>query len=179
MTTKIFFIFVALIICSVSVFTLYKQMTKNSSNTKPINTMSNTPVNSKSANIPQLEFSKSITIGKVELMVAVADTSAKQAQGLSGQTNLPNGTGMLFDYKNSSRSMPGFWMRQMNFDIDILWIRDGAVVDISEQVPAPKPGTLEKDLPRYYPKEEIDTVVEVPAGWVKQNSVTVGTKVNL
>jgi uncharacterized membrane protein (UPF0127 family) len=122
------------------------------------------------------QFTIPISIGQSKLQVAVADTDALRQQGLSGQPGLKENQGMLFDFKNSERSRPGFWMKEMLFPLDIIWIRDSTVVDVARNVPAPDPATPLSDLPQYFPSEPIDTVVEVLAGWCEKHGIAVGEK---
>lgn len=49
----------------------------------------------------------------------LADTDAKRQKGLSNQEELPSGQGMLFVFEKSAK--PCFWMKDMNFPVDILW----------------------------------------------------------
>ena len=80
---------------------------------------------------------------------------------------------MLFVYTNKER-FP-FWMRNMHFPIDILWIDDRTIVDISKNVPASdKPVN---QLPIYHPTTPVDKVLELPAGTVDRVGIVIGDKV--
>ena len=63
---------------------------------------------------------------------------------------------MLFRYEQPGRH--GFWMPDMHFDIDILWIRAGRIVHVEANVPHGDARTI------YRPSEPADLVLEVPAG---------------
>jgi len=63
-----------------------------------------------------------VTIANHNFSVAVASTSTQQQQGLSGRKNLPQDQGMLFIFKSANRYP--FWMKDMNFPLDILFIKD-------------------------------------------------------
>ena len=70
---------------------------------------------------------------------------------------------MLFVY--DSPKVLDFWMKNMHFPLDILWIGpDCTLVDFSRNVPPPTPGTQNSDLERYRPSAEIQHVLEVNAG---------------
>src|SRR6516162_4003761 len=69
--------------------------------------------------------------------VDVARTPEERARGLGGRTALAPGTGMAFPFDEPGR--PAFWMAGMYFDIDIVWIRDSRVVDLSERLLHPPP----------------------------------------
>jgi uncharacterized membrane protein (UPF0127 family) len=104
-----------------------------------------------------------VSIRGERVAAEVADTRAEQVQGLSGRDALAWGRGMLFLYDR-----PGFyafWMKDMRFDIDIVWIREHHVVGITNRAPAPPEGTPEGELPAFQPGELVDAVLEVPAGF--------------
>lgn len=100
--------------------------------------------------------------------IEIADTREAQRRGLSGRKRLAWNRGLLFTYDE-----PGFyafWMKEMHFDIDIIWIRDQRIVDIHHRVPKPDSsnGPLpEGQLPRYRPRELVNRVLEVPAGYAQ------------
>lgn len=114
---------------------------------------------------------KEIIIGQTKFEVEVADTPSSQAKGLSGHRPLLENTGMLFIF--SQLTMPGFWMKDMNFPLDIVWISGGKVVDILENL-APDDSPNRKV---YYPKQMIDGVLEVAAGSVLKNNIKIGDDV--
>lgn len=109
-----------------------------------------------------------VTIGKDKYEVEIADTILRRTQGLSGREGLREGTGMLFPF--GSLGVYGFWMKDMKFAIDIVWIAEGRVVGFSENVPPPTglPLTI------YNPPQPVDTVLELTAGTVQGDGLTVG-----
>jgi uncharacterized membrane protein (UPF0127 family) len=94
--------------------------------------------------------------------VDVADDVDSRAQGLSGRPSLQPGHGMWFPYARADRY--GFWMRDMNFDIDIVWVRSGVIVDITHDAPH----EVEEPLPVYRPRVPADAILEVPAGTARR-----------
>ncbi|OGI72922.1 hypothetical protein A3D42_01605 [Candidatus Nomurabacteria bacterium RIFCSPHIGHO2_02_FULL_41_18] len=56
------------------------------------------------------------------IKVELARTPEVQARGLSGRESLKENEGMLFVFDNLGRH--GFWMKDMNFPIDIIWISE-------------------------------------------------------
>lgn len=121
---------------------------------------------------------KQITIGNKELSAEIVDTDALRRKGLSEKTSLTDNEGMLFVFDRQNTSV-SFWMKDMKMAIDIIWIDDGKVVQIDENVPAPKTGTPDKDLRLYKPQTTIDYVLEVRAGFSKKYGIKQGTSVNL
>lgn len=115
------------------------------------------------------EHTPIVAIGGTRVAVAVADTPEKRAQGLSGRTSLTDGTGMLFVFPEVG--LHGFWMKDMQFSIDIIWLsEDGAVVHMAEDVPPESyPASFRPEEPALY-------VLEVPAGFVKAHHIATGSK---
>jgi len=98
----------------------------------------------------------------------------QKAQGLSGRTSLSDNQGMLFDFSDDNIPRPAFWMKDMIIDLDIIWIKDYTIVEITKNVPAPDSGTSDSYLQRYSPDQDIDSVLEVRSGWTDQYNIKVG-----
>jgi uncharacterized membrane protein (UPF0127 family) len=67
-------------------------------------------------------------------------------------------------------------MKNMNFDIDIIWVRDGQVADITRQARV-QPEASDADLIRYSPSIAVDRVLELPAGWADRYGLKIGDEV--
>lgn len=115
-----------------------------------------------------------VKIGKTSINVEVADTPDKRDQGLSNRKSLNQDSGMLFVFDQKDRHP--FWMKQMHFDLDFIWIADDKVVDITENVPKP---TDPNNLPQYVPKELVNYVLEVNSGFVRNHQIKLGDKVEI
>ncbi|HEX7018322.1 MAG TPA: prolipoprotein diacylglyceryl transferase family protein [Patescibacteria group bacterium] len=102
-----------------------------------------------------------ILIGSRKINVEVVNTPASITQGLSGRSEIGS-EGMLFLF--GEKRVPQFWMKDMQFDLDLVWISDNTIVGITENVPHPTPGTQLVNLPHYRPPEAVDAVLEIPAG---------------
>lgn len=114
---------------------------------------------------------------KVELRgefvkIAIADTESLRAQGLSGISKLGPDEGMLFIFPRDGKY--AFWMKDMRFSIDILWLSsEGVVVDMVERVsPSTYPDSFIPETPARY-------VLELPEGYVEAHGVKVGDIVRL
>lgn len=115
-----------------------------------------------------------IRIGALAIQAEIARTPEERGQGLSGRPSLPQNAGLLFVF--SEERTPSFWMLDMRFPLDFIWISaDQRVVDLTENVPPPDPG--ESDLPRYAPGQPILYVLEVNAGVVQEAGIQVGDTV--
>jgi uncharacterized protein len=114
-----------------------------------------------------------LTIGKASLMVEIRDTIEERGLGLSYRKSMAQDEGMLFVFDEAQPVT--FWMKGMHFDLDMIWIREGVVVDISEEVPAP---TEENPVAKTVaPKEEVDAVLEVNSGFVARHGIVIGDEV--
>lgn len=106
-----------------------------------------------------LQPAKNIKVGDTPIIVAIADSSAEITQGLSGRTGLENNQGLLFIFPEADYQT--FWMKDMRFDIDMIFIRDNIIVDIAKNMPSPSP----LEFPATYKSSEpADMVLEVNAG---------------
>ena len=112
-----------------------------------------------------------LVIAGQKLNIEIANTERLRAQGLSGRDSMPSDHGMLFVFKKQDKYV--FWMKDMNFALDFVWIKEGQVVEITNNV-QPQSAVPDDLLTRYTPKEEVDQVLEVNAGWAMQNQIKVG-----
>jgi uncharacterized protein len=130
-----------------------------------------------SQNTPSATYGDGIlTLAGKTLSIELADTAAKQSRGLSGREGIDEDKGMLFVFQQPGR--PLFWMKDMKFSIDIIWINDNKVVDITQNVPT-QPGADTTELKNYQPKEETNLVLEVSDGWVARNGLKIGDIIDL
>lgn len=118
-----------------------------------------------------------MSVGGKKLQVEIAGTEAEKAQGLSDRKNLCSNCGMLFIY--DQKGIYPFWMRRMHFDIDIIWVNEGKVVDITFGAKVPPKEELEAPKTTYQSKVPVKMVLEVNSGWTKKNNVQIGTDFNL
>lgn len=77
-----------------------------------------------------------VQIQTTTIRAQVADESEEQEQGLSGRDALQEGFGMLFVFDPPEQALT-FWMNDMRFAIDMVWISDGTIVEIDRNVPFP------------------------------------------
>lgn len=113
-----------------------------------------------------------IQIGLQVISVEVAETAEQKSQGLSDRPTLASGHGMWFPYPTPGRT--SFWMRRMHFPLDFVWVRDGAIVDLAENV-SPAGGRAS----RVRPRTPAEGVLEVPAGTVARWGWKVGDPVRV
>src|SRR4026208_1251957 len=73
-----------------------------------------------------------VTINGHTLNIEIAQTQIEREKGLSGRDTLPENSGMLFVFDKPDYY--AFWMKDMKFPLDFIWIRDQKVVQITEGV---------------------------------------------
>ncbi len=118
----------------------------------------------------------SLKIADKEISIEIAETQDQQSQGLSGRESIEENQGMLFIFPLPD--FPVFWMKDMNFPIDIVWIKGDAVIEITKNV-QPQPGVPNEKLITYSPRKPADKVLELKAGWADRNGLKVGEKVEV
>jgi hypothetical protein len=111
-----------------------------------------------------------VILGRQSLVVNVARTSEERAQGLSGIESLPDNEGLLFVFDSPGKY--SFWMKDMNFPIDIVWIDEGMkVVHIENNI---SPDTYPTN---FISSRDASYVLEVNSGVVERAGVSVGDSV--
>ncbi len=107
------------------------------------------------------------------LLVEVAKTDQQTKKGLSNRPNLGPNNGMLFVFSKAYKA--DFWMKNMNFPLDIIWLRQNKIVGFSLNLPP------EGDRPQhiYSAPEPVDMVLEVPAGYVQKHQLEIGDTIKL
>ena len=117
-----------------------------------------------------------VQIGGASFEVELAYTPETRAQGLSGRPSLPDGYGMLFVFEYAQEH--GFWMKDMLIPLDFVWIsEDCAVVEVTENVRHPAPGTDARDLTVFKPSAPVLYVLEIDAGLVAELGIRIGAPV--
>lgn len=116
------------------------------------------------------EFSHPLTIGESHILVAYAKTETELQQGLSNTAPLRFDQGMLFIFPSPRQD--AFWMKDMNYPLDIIWLdADKKVTDIEPNLsPTSYPKSFGPDAPASY-------VLEVSAGFAAKNTIVVGTQI--
>ncbi len=113
-----------------------------------------------------------LTMPKGTIKVEVANTKASRELGLSGRKEMKKDEGILFVFDTPGRY--GFWMKDMQFPLDIVWINQNGVVV-----------SLERNLtPESYPKTfinevEASYVLELNAGLSEKLGLYLGSKVKI
>ena len=114
-----------------------------------------------------------VHIGNTAYVVDLALTSGERAQGLSGRPSLDTDRAMLFVYERDGPRW--FWMPDMHFPLDMVWIRaDCTVAGVTADVPNPPLDTPRDQLPRYPASEPVRFVLEINAGQAETHRIIPG-----
>jgi uncharacterized protein len=113
---------------------------------------------------------KEIKINGYVFSVEIADTSVKRESGLSGRSKLCPQCAMLFLFEKPGNF--SFWMKDMRFDLDMVWISGDEIVDISKNVSHARGGA---EVVR--PPVPVSKVLEINAGTSEKLDLKVGDKI--
>lgn len=125
----------------------------------------------------QMSWQKSQAVLKINdqlIQVEVAKTDEEITKGLSGRGKLEENQGMLFVF-NKAGNYP-FWMKEMKFSLDAVFMNGQKVVDLAENIPFPK----NNEQPQAFgAKVDFDKVLEVNSRTVKRLNIKIGDKIEI
>jgi uncharacterized protein len=113
----------------------------------------------------------SVDIGKPaqHFDVWIADTPARQTQGLMFVRDLPPGRGMLFLEPDARPA--AFWMKNTYIELDMLFIgSDHRIAKIAARTPPLSLATIDSDVP-------VIAVLEIKGGEAQRRGIRVGDRV--
>lgn len=117
-----------------------------------------------------IKFNKKnvIKINNNEIKLEIAKNIEQRKRGLGGREELCSNCGMLFEFPEKGRY--AFWMKDMKFPLDIVWISDGRIVHLEKNVKSDLKGTLD-------PEVQADRILEINAGKSDELGLNVGLKI--
>ena len=105
------------------------------------------------------------------ISIITVDNPETREKGLSGRESLEENQAMLFTFDYADKYQ--FWMKDMKFPIDIIWLDENSrIVHIEENV---SPDTYPKTS---FPPQESLYVLEANAGFSDKNHLEVGKIIN-
>ncbi|MBI2013214.1 MAG: DUF192 domain-containing protein [Candidatus Colwellbacteria bacterium] len=114
-----------------------------------------------------------VQINDIKIPVDLAQTEAEVQKGLSGLASLEAEKGMLFIF--SKPDYYRFWMPDMNFPIDIIWLSQNTIAGIHKNVS----NRFDSKNPKFYtPPQPVSRVLEVNAGFADFNNIKTGDPVS-
>ena len=125
--------------------------------------------------VPLLAYkppTNTLLLDNQEYVLEIVASSEARKKGLSGRESLAANQGMLFVERTPTVSC--IWMKDMNFDIDIVWVDYTKTIRHLEERVSPK--TYPK---AFCPKLKTKYVVELPSGTIDKHQLAVGQKLPL
>lgn len=101
-----------------------------------------------------------VKINDKSFAIEIADSPEALQKGLSDRKSLPKDQGLLFIFDN--KAYHTFWMKNMQFPIDIIFIEDNKIISIQKNAQPPK--NINEELSLYKPTKPINKVLEINAG---------------
>lgn len=119
-----------------------------------------------------LGSSATAEIGNNKINLIIAKSADEKMKGLSGRNSLPQNQGMLFLFDTKDKY--GFWMKDMKFSIDIIYLDDNTVVYIVKNAPS---SVQAPALTVYKPSKPANRVLELNAGQADKFGIKEGTTI--
>jgi uncharacterized protein len=114
-----------------------------------------------------------VTVNGLVLLADISVTNEQRTKGLSVKDGLAENEAMLFVFDNEAEHT--FWMKDMKFPIDIIWIdSDKTIVHIEHNLQPCGYGLL---CPTYKPGQDSLYVLETVGGFAEKHDVVQGTRV--
>ena len=115
-----------------------------------------------------------VIIDHFKIFVDIALTDKQKQDGLSVKNFMNENDGMLFFLGDPTKT--SFWMKNMHFPIDIIWLDENfSIVHIEEEL---KPCTMPFYCPSYKPLNESLYVLETIAGFANNHHLNVGDRID-
>ncbi|MBI5254227.1 DUF192 domain-containing protein [Candidatus Falkowbacteria bacterium] len=109
----------------------------------------------------------------VKVKVERADSFIEKQEGLMFRDKLEDGHGMLFIFRHEGQA--SFWMKNMKFPLDLIFIsKDKKIVDIKQNFQP----CLVENCPVYKSVVAAQYVLEVNAGFVEKNKISIGDSIS-
>ena len=108
-----------------------------------------------------------IILGQERFSAEIVKSSEEREKGLSGRKSLCQKCAMIFLFEDSAAR--SFWMKDMHFDLDILWINKDKIVEISPNI---SHENGEREVINFVGKA--NKVIEINAGMSEMLGLRVG-----
>jgi uncharacterized membrane protein (UPF0127 family) len=126
---------------------------------------------------PQFLFSledhlvSDFSLGNKIYRFEIVNSNNGRTQGLSDRIEIGS-DGMLFVFNQPD--FHSIWMKDMLFDLDLIWLKNEVVVDFDLGVSKPESGSSLAKLTIYQPEQKVNLLIEVAAGFVEQEEIKIG-----
>jgi len=115
-----------------------------------------------------------VTIGKNVFNIETVKSEKDKQIGLTKYKSIKENQGMLFAFDTENKY--SFWMKNMKFPIDIIFINNDEIVDYVENATPPAPDT---EPATYEPQLPVNYVLEIKSGLVKKYNIKTGDKISI
>jgi uncharacterized protein len=116
-----------------------------------------------------------ITPAVIPVYIEIADDPQERNRGLMFRKSLESNSGMLFVFEDTANR--SFWMKNTLIPLDMIFIDNNLrIVDIKQNV---QPCLHENPCPSYPSIKPAKYVLEVNAGFVQQNNIKVGDRLEI
>jgi uncharacterized protein len=114
-----------------------------------------------------------VTVNGLVLVTDISVTNEQRTKGLSEKDDLAENEAMLFVFGSEAKHT--FWMKDMKFPIDIIWIdSDKTIIHIENNL---QPCSSEVLCPTYKPNDDSTYVLETVGGFAEKYDILKGTRV--
>lgn len=113
------------------------------------------------------------TIAEQNYIFEIVNSPASRILGLSGRQEIGS-DGLLFVFDN--KDIHNIWMKEMTFNLDLIWVADGKVVDLTYGLLAPPENVRLEQLPVYSPSVPANILIEVEEGFIEKNRIKIGSQ---
>lgn len=125
--------------------------------------------------LSKLEIRKTLTFNQQNLELISANTDLERQIGLSKYKVLPHNSAMLFNFQDQTTQ--AFWMKNMHFPIDIIFLdENNQVVDIHPNQP---PCPLKGECQLIEAKQPYYKVIETKANFSLENNLQIQDQIQI
>jgi uncharacterized membrane protein (UPF0127 family) len=126
------------------------------------------------SNVGDSEYLKGYaTVDNYKILVDIAITDKQVQEGLAIKNSLNENEAMLFFLGEPEKA--SFWMKNMKFPIDIIWLNENFSIVHMEHELEPCKSTF--DCKSYTPNAEALYVLETINGFAKKHNLEIGDKI--
>jgi len=115
------------------------------------------------------------TINGIKFNLEIAETENEKTVGLAKYQSIEKDFAMYFPF--DQKDYYSFWMKDMKFPIDILYIDNGKIVAIFKNVKNPK--SQNEELKIYKPEQLASSVLEISAGLSDKYNFQIGDTIKI
>lgn len=126
-----------------------------------------------SSSVDNVNTTSVVKVNNITLNVILATTPGDQSKGLAVKDSMNENEGMLFVFKNSQKH--SFWMKDMKFPIDIIWVDpEGRIVHIEKNL---QPCVFLLPCTSYSPENDSMYVLEVVSNFTNKYNIKLGDQI--